>query len=114
MYGQNTFVYRVRNGKSWVKKGKETDVNQFNYEFILDFLKLKYDNISGKKFYFPENIEFALPTSEKMFVGNIPTEPVFMVIDWAVGIYWEDKWGARDLDLSGLNIAGKIGLECRL
>ena len=27
----------------------------------------------------------------------------------AVGIYWEDAWGARDLDLSGLNIAGKIG-----
>ncbi|MGL6125573.1 hypothetical protein [Chryseobacterium artocarpi] len=109
MYGQDTFVYRVRNGKSWVKKGKETDVNQFNYEFILDFLKLKYENISGKKFYFPENIEFALPTSEKMFVGNIPTGTRFYGDRLAVGIYWEDKWGARDLDLSGLNIAGKIG-----
>jgi hypothetical protein len=30
MYGQDTFVYRIRNGKSWVKKGKETDVNQIN------------------------------------------------------------------------------------
>lgn len=109
MYGQDTFVYRIRNGKSWVKKGKETNVNQFNYEFILDFLKLKYENISGKKFYFPENIEFALPTSEKMFVGNIPTGTRFYGDRLAVGIYWEDKWGARDLDLSGLNIAGKIG-----
>ena len=27
----------------------------------------------------------------------------------AAGIYWEDKWGANDLDLSGLNISGKIG-----
>ncbi len=109
MYGQDTFVYRVRNGKSWVKKGKETYVNQFNYEFILDFLKLKYENFSGKKFYFPENVEFALPTSEKMFVGNLPTGTRFYGDRLAVGIYWEDQWGARDLDLSGLNIAGKIG-----
>ena len=109
MYGQDTFVYRVRNGKSWVKKGKETYVNQFNYDFILDFLKLKYENLSGKKFYFPENVEFALPTSEKMFVGNIPTGTRFYGERLAVGIYWEDKWGANDLDLSGLNIDGKIG-----
>ncbi|MDW9381907.1 hypothetical protein [Chryseobacterium sp. JV558] len=109
MYGQDTFVYRVRNGKSWVKKGKETYVNQFNYDFILDFLKLKYENLSGKKFYFPENVEFALPTSEKMFVGNIPTGTRFYGERLAVGIYWEDQWGAHDLDLSGLNIAGKIG-----
>lgn len=109
MYGQDTFVYRIRNGKSWVKKGKETYVNQFNYEFILDFLKLKYENISGKKFYFPENIEFALPTSEKMFVGNIPTGTRFSGEKLAVGIYWEDGWGAYDLDLSALNIGGKTG-----
>ncbi|WP_250253348.1 hypothetical protein [Chryseobacterium sp. Marseille-Q3244] len=109
MYGQDTFVYRIRNGKSWVKKGKETYVNQFNYDFILDFLKLKYESFSGKKFYFPENVEFALPTSEKMFVGNIPTGTRFYGDRLAVGIYWEDRWGARDLDLSGLNISGKIG-----
>lgn len=109
MYGQDTFVYRVRNGKSWVKKGKATYVNQMNYDFILDYLKLKYENLSGKKFYFPENVEFALPTSEKMFVGNIPTGTRFYGDRLAVGIYWEDQWGAHDLDLSGLNIAGKIG-----
>jgi hypothetical protein len=64
MYGQDTFVYRIRNGKSWAKKGQDTFVNMSNYEFILDYLKLKYD-LSGKKFYFPENVEFALPTQKK-------------------------------------------------
>ena len=29
----------------------------------------------------------------------------------AVGVYWENDWGAHDLDLSGLNIAGKIGWD---
>lgn len=108
MYGQDTFVYRIRNGKSWTKKSAGTSVNELNYDFILTYLKLKYD-FSGKKFYFPEDVEFALPTSEKMFVGNIPTGTRFYGERMAVGIYWENAWGARDLDLSGLNIVGKIG-----
>ncbi|AZA82771.1 hypothetical protein C1637_23330 [Chryseobacterium lactis] len=108
MYGQDTFVYRIRNGKSWVKKGKITDVNEMNYDFILNYLQSKF-NFSGKKFYFPENVEFGLPTSEKMFVGNIPTGTRFSGEKLAVGIYWENAWGANDLDLSGLNIAGKTG-----
>ncbi len=108
MYGQDTFVYRIRNGKSWTKQSIATSVNELNYDFILTYLKSKYD-FSGKKFYFPTNVEFALPTSEKMFVGNIPTGTRFFGERLAIGIYWENAWGAHDLDLSGLNIAGKIG-----
>lgn len=108
MYGQDTFVYRVRNGKSWVKTGKNSSVNEMNFEFILTYLKSRFD-LSGKSFYFPENVEFGLPTSEKMFVGNIPTGTQFSGEKLAVGIYWEDAWGAYDLDLSALNIGGKTG-----
>lgn len=108
MYGQDTFVYRIRNGKSWTKKATSTSVNELNYDFILNYLKSKY-NLSGKKIYFPKDVEFALPTSEKMFVGNIPTGTRFYGERLAIGIYWENNWGAYDLDLSGLNIAGKIG-----
>ncbi|NPA07654.1 MAG: hypothetical protein GXO46_01510 [Chlorobi bacterium] len=108
MYGQDTFVYRIRNGKSWTKKSIGTSVNELNYDFIVSYLKSKYC-FEGKKFYFPEDVEFALPTSEKMFVGNIPTGTRFFGERLAVGIYWENAWGAYDLDLSGLNIAGKIG-----
>ncbi|WP_139419474.1 hypothetical protein [Chryseobacterium mulctrae] len=108
IYGQNTFVYRIRNGKSWTKRGTATSVNELNYDFILNYLKSKY-NLSEKKFYFPKDVAFGLPTSEKMFVGNIPTGTRFYGERLAVGIYWEDAWGANDLDLSGLNIAGKIG-----
>lgn len=108
MYGQDTFVYRIRNGKSWTKKTTATSANELNYDFILHYLKSKY-NFDGKKIYLPKDVEFALPTSEKMFVGNIPTGTRFYADRLAVGIYWEDAWGAYDLDLSGLNIAGKIG-----
>ena len=133
--GQDAFLYRIRNGKSWVKTndvsatsrnnmlanllrknkaGKykkvisENTVFKQNYQFLLSYLKLRYD-LSGKRLFFPEDISYALPTSEKMYVGNIPTGTRFYGKKLAVGIYWEDAWGARDLDLSGLNIAGKIG-----
>ncbi|MEP5339131.1 MAG: hypothetical protein ABJL44_01565 [Algibacter sp.] len=135
--GQDAFLYRIRNGKSWVKSSEASTIdnknNQFlsyikqkfsspekeievitnevyktNYEFILNYMKQRFD-LSGKTIFVPENIMYALPTSEKMYVGNIPAGTKFYGEKLAVGIYWEDAWGANDLDLSGLNIAGKIG-----
>ena len=133
--GQDAFLYRIRNGKSWVtsngttnigrnnmlanllkknKAGKhkrtviENPLYKENYRFLMGYLKQRFD-LSGKRLFFPEDITYALPTSEKMYVGNIPTGTRFYGKKLAVGIYWEDAWGARDLDLSGLNIAGKIG-----
>lgn len=106
--GQNAFVYRIRNGKAWAKEDITHSVNKDNYDYLLHYMKERF-NLSGRKFYIPKDIEYALPTSEKMFVGNIPTGTKFYGDMLAVGIYWEDAWGARDLDLSGLNIGGKIG-----
>ncbi|WP_109436648.1 MULTISPECIES: inorganic diphosphatase [Aquimarina] len=106
--GQDAFLYRIRNGKSWVKPSEVNDVNKENYKFILKYLQKRFD-LSGKKIFLPENIKYALPTSEKMYVGNIPTGTRFYGKKLAVGVYWENAWGAHDLDLSGLNIGGKIG-----
>jgi len=108
MKGQNTFMYRIRNGKSWVKESKVSSVNKKNYKFILKYLKGRFD-LLGTRVFIPEDINYALPTSEKMFVGNIPTGTRFYGKKLAVGFYWEDSWGAHDLDLSGLNIGGKVG-----
>ena len=109
MKGQEAFVYRVRNGKSFAKEGlKNEDVCVFNYKYILDYLKKRFD-FSDKKIFLPKDIKYALPTSEKMFVGNIPTGTRFYGKKLAVGVYWENDWGASDLDLSGINIAGKVG-----
>lgn len=108
MYGQNTFVYKIRNGKSWVKTGKAGNMSERNYDFILNYMKSRYD-LSGKKFYFPRDVEFGLPSSEKMLVGNIPAGTKFSGEKLAVGIYWEDRWGVHDLELSSLDILGKTG-----
>ena len=108
--GQDSFVYRIRNGKSYTKenKGNGTNVTNTNYKYLLEYLQSRFD-LSSKKIYLPDNIKFALPTSEKMFVGNIPTGTRFYGKKLAVGIYWENKWGANDIDLSGVNEYGKVG-----
>ncbi|WP_420575062.1 hypothetical protein [Kordia sp.] len=108
MNGQNTFAYRIRNGKSWVKSNPVTAASAYNYTMILEYLKTRF-NLSGQKIFLPEDIKYALPTSEKVYVGNIPTGTRFYGKKMAVGIYWKNDWGARDLDVSGLNIGGKIG-----
>lgn len=108
MHGQKSFVYRIRNGKSYTKEGKISSVVWANYYFLEDYLKSRFD-LSGKSIYVPHQVQFALPTSEKMYVGNIPTGSKFFGKAMAVGVYWENAWGARDIDLSGLNIGGKVG-----
>lgn len=108
MKGQDSFVYRIRNGKSWVKENKTSPFASHNYNILIEYLKSRFD-LSNLKVYLPNDVKFALPTSEKMFIGNIPTGTRFYGKKIAVGIYWENEWGANDLDLSGINIGGKIG-----
>lgn len=106
--GQSAFAYRIRNGKSFIKSNKVSNVNWTNYDFLIAYCKNRF-NLQGRKYYIPQDVDYALPTSEKMFVGNIPTGTKFFGQALAVGVYWENDWGAHDLDISGLNIGGKIG-----
>jgi len=107
--GQDTFVYRIRNGKSWVRQ-REPAIRLCakNFNFIINYVKERFD-LSDRVFYIPDGIKYGLPTSEKMFVGNIPTGTKFLGNKLAVGLYWKNSWGARDLDVSGLNVGGKVG-----
>ena len=104
-------VYQVRNGKFYSKAYNGTvRAGASKAKFIMDLIKKKYD-LKGKKFFIPSDVYYALPTSEKNFVGNVPTGTK-LVSDEAIaaGVYWENKGGARDLDLSGLAVdGGKVG-----
>lgn len=113
-YAQNKSVamYRIRNGKSYTKAYTKSGRNvngicSHNTNVIYDELRTRIQ--VPEKVYIPKGIEYAVPTSEKMFVGNIPTGTKVSAKRLAVGIYWEDAWGARDLDLSGINVSGKVG-----
>lgn len=120
MNGQDTFLYRIRNGKSWAAEGKKqkrgkknTTACSHNFDYLLNYVKNRL-NLEGTTIFLPGDVDYALPTSEKMFVGNIPTGTKFFGDKLAVGMYWEDSWGARDLDLSGMAIdGGKVGWNAR-
>lgn len=115
--GQQDFVYRIRNGKAWVPETMPTvdvDVCQQNLDTLVAYVVAQYGSaFRGKKIFIPSNVRYALPTSEKMFVGNIPTGTTFYGDMIAAGIYWRNEWGARDIDLSGLNKTGKVGWNAR-
>lgn len=104
------FTYKIRTGKSFTKSTDiRKEICKFNLNVLLNFLKSKL-NLQGKKFLLDRNVQYALPTSEKMFVGNIPFYTKITGKNLAVGIYWENSWGARDLDLSSVDLSGsKIG-----
>ena len=109
--GQDVFTYRIRNGKSFTKDDYiNVSVCESNYKTILNFIKTKLP--SDKSVFIPENVTYALPTSEKMFVGSVPTGTRIAVETLNVGIYWENSWGARDLDLSSVDVTGnKVGWD---
>lgn len=110
--GQTTFAYRVRNGKGYAKDGLKSDTKLLvhNYNMLVSLLR---ERVGKKlKLYIPEGVEYALPTSEKMFVGNIPTGTRFLGKRLAVGVYWRNSWGAYDIDLSGIDQDGyKVGWD---
>ena len=103
-------AYNIRNGKSFVKR-YEGSVKGYEIKklFILNLIKSKVD-LDGVKIYIPEDVEYALPTSEKDFVGGVPAGTQFISDrPIAMGVYWENSWGARDIDVSGISIDGKVG-----
>lgn len=103
-------VYQVRNGKFYSKPFTGyLHKTEKKVKFILDLMKKKY-NLEGKKFFIPQDVFYSLPTSEKNFVGNVPSGTKFVADALSAGVYWENDGGARDIDLSGTSVDGaKVG-----
>jgi hypothetical protein len=128
LYSENK-VYRVRNGKVWAEKNSE-DSHKFYlssndvFKVIRDSILERIDeNVSEKKIYLPKNITYAVPTSEKDFVGFIPCGS-YVTIDSdksaLIGVHWENRKDAKndswrgnrvDLDLSMNSLTEKIGWD---
>jgi hypothetical protein len=103
-------AYNIRNGKSYVKEFESKDtLAKSKIYFLLSIILKKY-NIAGRSFYIPNEVFYALPTSEKNFIGNIPMGTKFASEEpIASGVYWENSGGAYDIDISSLSIDGKVG-----
>jgi len=113
-------MYRIRNGKAYSTETEEYNAKQRKkakeilnevLDSIVEDIK---SNVKGKKIYIPSYINYSLPSTEKGFVGNIPSGSYISIPeDMIVGIHWENVKSDRiDLDLSLISPSvGKIGWD---
>jgi hypothetical protein len=109
----NIFVYHIRNGKSFTKQSKiNLSFSELNtYVLIVKRnIEIKIQkNIDLHKIKIDDAIDYAVPTSGKQFVGDIPygSKIYYPKNNLVCGIYW--KGTSSDLDLSLTNTSSKIG-----
>lgn len=70
-------VYAIRNGRTFVKEngaksGNENTLTRLGAMLHSAIVQRLRDTIGGRTFYMPDYIDYAVPTTEKQFVGNIP------------------------------------------
>ena len=99
LFGNDNIVYRIRNGKSYVSTlpGKTFEyisrlegLNNFIMSHLISRLS---DKVKGKTIYIPENVVYAVPTSEKQFFGDIPEGSYIEVPrndNIVYGVHWKN------------------------
>ena len=116
----SSIVYSIRNGRSFATPypTKQSSYDKEWYAVALDAVLLSIsdnfaEHVDGELVYIPKYMEYSLPSSEKNFIGNIPSGSSISVDGTMIlGIHWTDMDGCRiDLDLSLVSLAGKIGWD---
>lgn len=115
----NSIIYQIRNGKGWVDaffphQWEDDEMLQALYNIVYDaIVKDIKPKVKGKTFYIPEYIKYALPATEKQFIGNIPNGSYVEVSDNIItGIHWCNLEGKTiDLDLATIGLSGKTGWD---
>lgn len=97
--GSKNIVHRIRNGKSYVRTldnktstydGRIGLIYECVYSHLIERLKSK---VKDKTIYIPSNVQYAVPTTEKMFSGNIPDGSYIEVPrtdNMVYGVYWKN------------------------
>lgn len=108
--GYTTDSFVIRNGRVHIEKNRKVlDVVDLTTvsEFILKSMKDDLSKLVGKNILLDANVDYGLPISRKQTVGNLPFGTTITVDgEISSGVYWENAWGARDLDLSTVDING--------
>ena len=110
-------MYFVRNGRIYSTVKEKTSKAGYKVKNTI-FNSIKKDigkNIKSKRFYIPDGIMYAVPTSEKNFVDNIPMFTRYrMDKNSIIGIYWTNTDTSRvDLDLHYLSKSIHVGWNSR-
>lgn len=101
-------LYRVRNGKTFVTTKDVTLSKDYIQYFdliktaIISQIKLSLPHLNDYVYILPSNIEYAMPTSTKSFIGELIPNMSRLSVEgnFSVGIHWTTE---ADIDLSGHN-----------
>ena len=111
-------LYNIRNGKVFVKKSGERrypSVAARRLILIANSIREELkDKVEGKKFLLSKYIQYAVPTSEKNFIGNVPMcSKINATNNFSFGIHWFNQDNKRiDLDLHAESKRIHIGWNC--
>lgn len=94
-----TGYYVIRNGKAFFKESIKRDIKSNLLVELLKSIASKVKEV--KSVALPQDIELAMPSSEKNFIGELPIGSYIEAPEEnvLVGIHWRNEDGARDLDL---------------
>jgi hypothetical protein len=110
--GNATDAFVIRNGKVHLEENRKLlDPTKLDgiTDNVLDSLREDLNHLNTASILLDPNVDYGLPVSRKQTIGQLPfgttVSPNGAII--SSGIYWENSWGARDLDLSAVTIDGK-------
>lgn len=117
---QSSMVYKIRNNKVYATKLKnlpteeQVEIYKELITLIENHLVIRLqNNFKDKVFYIPENVRYAMPTSEKQFIGNLPIGTKIILPrhkNMIIGVFWTNLDNERvDLDLKAMNEQEEIG-----
>ena len=110
-----TEAYIIRNGKVHVEHNRPIyntiSIDNVIREILVVLRKRLQISLADKTILLDKNVDYGLPTSRKQTIGVLPFGTVVNLSDTSdeisSGVYWENEWGATDLDLSAIDINGQ-------
>ncbi len=103
--------FNIRNGKIHISNNRPVytlpDITRVE-RAVLNSLTDDLSFLRGQTILLDANVDYGLPISRKQTVGNLPfgTRVTSPGDEISSGMYWENAWGARDLDLSTIDKDG--------
>ena len=107
--------FKIRNGKVHTRNDRSVYALDRIIQVenaVLNSLVGGLSFLSGQTILLDANVDYGLPVSRKQTVGNLPfgTRVTSHSNEISSGMYWENEWGAMDLDLSTIDMDGnRIG-----
>jgi hypothetical protein len=103
-------VFVIRSGVSHVKPNRPVlDAAKLEEvkKILIAQLTVDLAGLHGKKILLDANVDYGLPVSRKQTFGNLPFGTTIKVDGTlSAGVYWENSWGATDIDLSTVDVDG--------